>query len=117
MARSLTDDDVAAIADQVVDKLAARFGHPDQLMSTSTVAGLLAVSEHWVWAHAVDLGAIRIGGGRGALRFDRRHVLRELERRRLQHPPRDKPRRRPGPKPKPRTPEGVPLLPIPGKEN
>ncbi len=42
------------------------------------VADLLGVERDWVYAHAQRLGAIRLGGPQGRLRFDVHHVQRTL---------------------------------------
>jgi hypothetical protein len=53
---------------------------------------------------------MRVGGSRGPLRFDRKRVMQAMERRRVDQPAGDKPRRRPGPR---RKVAGVELLPLP----
>ncbi len=64
--RSLTDEDVRAIAEQVADLVAHR-----RLVSAKTLAALLDISPEWVLAHAAELGAIPLGDGpRPRLRFD-----------------------------------------------
>lgn len=43
---------------------------PSGLVDAATLAAILAVQREWVWAHAKQLGGIRLGGSRGRLRFD-----------------------------------------------
>jgi len=41
-----------------------------RFVDAATLARLLGVERDWVYAHAADLGAVRLGGQRGRLRFD-----------------------------------------------
>ena len=69
----------------------------DRLLTTNEVAQLISVRPDWVREHAAELSAIRIGDGpRGELRFELRHVMEALERRRLRTEPAGTTRRRPG---------------------
>lgn len=71
-ARTLTAADVEAIADAVADRLQRRDVEPapDRLLDASEAAARLGVSRDYVYAHAADLGAIRVGdGARPRLRF------------------------------------------------
>jgi hypothetical protein len=61
---------------------------------------VLGIERDWVYAHARELGAIRLGGTQGRLRFDLREVTRALADRRREPPAaapaaRSPPRRRP----------------------
>jgi hypothetical protein len=71
--------DVEAIAQRVAELLAAA---PAPLgpryVDAAGVAHALGVERDWVYAHARQLGAIRLGGPHGRLRFDLHHVQRSL---------------------------------------
>lgn len=41
-----------------------------RLVDAATLARMLGVERDWVYAHAGQLGAVRLGGPRGRLRFD-----------------------------------------------
>jgi len=41
-----------------------------RLVDAATLARMLGVKRDWVYAHAGQLGAVRLGGPRGRLRFD-----------------------------------------------
>jgi len=76
----LHPDDVEAIARRVAEllridteKLAAR------LVDAATLARMLGVERDWVYAHARELQAVRLGGERGRLRFDVAAVFRSLD--------------------------------------
>jgi hypothetical protein len=43
---------------------------PARLVDAATLAQALGVEREWVYAHARQLGAIRLGGPQGRLRFD-----------------------------------------------
>jgi hypothetical protein len=62
---------VEAIAVRVVELLGG-FAPDDQvrLVDAGRVARELGVERDWVYDHAAQLGAIRLGGPRGRLRFD-----------------------------------------------
>ncbi len=101
--------DIEAIAQRVVELLpapaeVANVRHVD----AAELARVLAVERDWVYAHAHELGAVRLGGPRGRLRFDLRQVQRTLAEQR--EPPTDW--GRPTPRRKaPRTSDGLELLP------
>lgn len=71
------------------------------LMTVDEVAEMLRVRPEWVYEHADELGAYRLGSGeRGRLRFDRQRVLAAMERpaarrQRRPSPPRRRPSRAP----------------------
>jgi hypothetical protein len=67
--------DIEQIARQVADLVAATQARPSgQFVDAAELAELLGVERDWVYAHANALGAIRLGGPRGRLRFDLRRV-------------------------------------------
>lgn len=71
---------VEAIARRVVELLRAEVptAIPSRLVDAATLAGELGVERDWVYAHAEQLGAIRLGGPQGRLRFDREAVREQL---------------------------------------
>ena len=73
--------DIEAIARRVAElTLAARPAAPPAVryVDAAEVARALAVERDWVYAHARELGAIRLGGTQGRLRFDLGAVTRAL---------------------------------------
>ena len=67
--------DIEQIARQVADLIAATQARPSgQFVDAAELAALLGVERDWVYAHANALGAIRLGGPRGRLRFDLQRV-------------------------------------------
>jgi hypothetical protein len=78
---SLTRADVEAIADSVVERMSELI-RPRLwlgLVDATDVARRLGVRESWVYAHADELGAIRLGDGEKArLRFDLERVARAI---------------------------------------
>jgi hypothetical protein len=77
----LTHADVEAIADTVVERM-RELMRPHLwlgLVDATGVARRLGVRESWVYAHADELGAIRLGDGEKArLRFDLERVARAI---------------------------------------
>jgi hypothetical protein len=73
-------DLVEAIAHRVVELLRAEKPQerPARLVDAATLARELGVERDWVYANAERLGAIRLGGPRGRLRFDREVVAEKL---------------------------------------
>ena len=66
-----------AIALRVAELVAAR--PPARLLTVEQVAEMLQVRREWVYEHADELGALRLGGGaRGRLRFDAEQVRARL---------------------------------------
>ena len=70
-------DDVEQIARRVAELLTTDepatspvSRQPQRLVDATTAAERLGVDRKWVYAHAEQLGAVRLGGGRGRLRFD-----------------------------------------------
>src|ERR1700733_8232221 len=80
------DEDIQPIAERIVELLreqrppgtsatgmlvAERPGLPlSGLVDAATLARMLGVDRSWVYAHAGQLGGIRLGGPQGRLRFD-----------------------------------------------
>ncbi len=91
---TLDSDDVEAIARRVAELV----GQARGLVDAQSVAAELQVEREWVYAHARELGAVRLGGGpKARLRFDPRHVRErvvELAAQADQPPPDEPPRRR-----------------------
>ena len=81
---TLDREDIEAIAVQVVTLLergssgAAVGESAGGLVDAAAVARELRVERDWVYTHASALGAIRLGGPRGRLRFDLRIVKERL---------------------------------------
>lgn len=71
---------VEAIAQRVVELLRTEQPqkHSARLVDAATLARELGVEREWVYAHAERLGAIRLGGPKGRLRFDREVVAEQL---------------------------------------
>lgn len=70
-----------AIARRVVELLRCEEAEerPVRLVDAATLARELGVEREWVYAHAEQLGAVRLGGPNGRLRFDRHEVSRRLD--------------------------------------
>jgi hypothetical protein len=67
--------DIEQIARQVADLIGATQARPSgRFIDAAELAALLGVERDWVYAHANALGAIRLGGPRGRLRFDLQRV-------------------------------------------
>jgi hypothetical protein len=75
----LTPDAIEQIARRVVDLL-REDDRPavGRYVDAATLAGELSVERDWVYAHAEELGALRLGGPNGRLRFDRLAILEQL---------------------------------------
>ena len=70
---------VEAIARRVVELLGGSPQRPGaRLVDAATVADSLGVEPDWVYDHAEQLGAIRLGGPKGRLRFDLRAIEEQL---------------------------------------
>src|SRR5690349_18132335 len=79
-----TDELVERIARRVVELLRSEPaerphepGRPVRLVDAATLAVRLGVRREWVYRHARQLDAVRLGGLRGLLRFDLDLALRE----------------------------------------
>jgi len=65
------DDPLDRLASTLVPRIAASLGQPGRLLNASEVAERCGVTRGWVYDHAGELGALRLGGGpRPRLRFD-----------------------------------------------
>jgi hypothetical protein len=75
----LEPDDIEAIAHRVAELL-DRSDRPGavRLVDAAEVARALSVDREWVYAHAQQLGALRLGGPQGRLRFDLNQVRQAL---------------------------------------
>lgn len=71
---------VEAIARRVVELLGGGVQNEEsaRLVDASAVARELGVERDWVYAHAKDLGAVRLGGPQGRLRFDLQTIRERL---------------------------------------
>lgn len=68
---TLDDASIEAIAKRVVELLRAEGSSDAQMLDASGIAKRFGVSRHFVYEHAEELGAVRIGkGSRPRLRFD-----------------------------------------------
>lgn len=107
----LTPKSIEAIADRVAELLTDRLEEPG-LIDAAELALRLGVTRSWVYEHAAELGALKLGGGeRARLRFDPERALAALASRYQQPPPQPVHRHsRPHPVRVP-----VPLLPIRGR--
>ena len=123
LGRDLADYDVDALdrlADRIADRLAARLAglapthaQPEPLVDAAEIARLHGKTRSWVYEHAGELGAVRLGSGpRPRLAFSPARVAEQLE-------TVDKPATTPPPEPAPprrrrqrasRTATGAPLL-------
>jgi hypothetical protein len=68
----LDPDDIEQIAASVARRLADRLDpyQGRRFVDAATLARLLDVERDWIYAHAGELGGVRLGGPRGRLRFD-----------------------------------------------
>jgi hypothetical protein len=78
---TLDDEDIEQIARRVAQLLGTAHAHPGpRYVDAGDLARMLGIERHWVYAHARELGAIRLGGPRGRLRFDVGRVAEALDR-------------------------------------
>jgi hypothetical protein len=78
---TLDDDDIEQIARRVAQLLGAAQPHPGpRYVDAGDLARMLGIERQWIYAHARELGAIRLGGPRGRLRFDVGRVAEALGR-------------------------------------
>jgi hypothetical protein len=90
---TLDSDDIEAIARRVAELV----GNARGLVDAHSVAAELHVERDWVYAHARELGAVRLGGGpKARLRFDLTRVRERLDQpdAQVNEPPPDEPARR-----------------------
>jgi hypothetical protein len=89
---TLDPADIERIAQRVADLIAATHTQPlGRFVDASQLAEVLGVERDWIYANANSLGAIRLGGPRGRLRFDLQRVREAWP-----APAANKPRRAPG---------------------
>jgi hypothetical protein len=74
----LEREDIEAIAERVLELLRNELEQPARLVDASALAAALSVDRTWVYAHADELHAVRLGGEHGRLRFDLDQVVRSL---------------------------------------
>lgn len=75
-----SDDPLERLAQTLAPVVARSLGAPGRLLDASEIARQCGVSRGWVYAHAAELGAFRLGGGpRPRLRFDARVVEQALQ--------------------------------------
>jgi hypothetical protein len=80
------DDALDHLADLIADRVAARLGavrpgpgQPEALVDAGEVARLYGKTRSWVYEHAGELGAVRLGSGpRPRLGFSPERVARQL---------------------------------------
>ena len=90
----LDADDIETIAERVAQKLRGDGLGP--FGDVHAVCARFGVSVDYVYAHATELGAIRLGEGpRARLRFDLADVERRLVAKRRRPEPAERPARRP----------------------
>lgn len=104
---------VTALAPRVAELLRVEAFPARGLVKADRVAALLEVDVSWVYEHKAVLGAVRLGEGRGALRFEASRVLAYLRDRRVD-PGEQMPRLRPSAQRR-RSRDGVELLPLPDR--
>ncbi len=118
-AANYDDDALDRLADLLVDRLAVRLGGlmPDQvepLVDATEIARLHGKTRWWVYQHAGELGAVRLGSGpRPRLGFSPARVAGALRKISEPEPPAPSPRARPQRarrRPTGRTPAGAELL-------
>lgn len=79
---TLSAAEIEQIAHRVVALLsdAGYRTDPPRYVDASELAAELGVERDWVYSHAEELGAMRLGGPRGRLRFDRAVVREQMRR-------------------------------------
>jgi hypothetical protein len=75
MSERLDPQDVELIATRVLSLLRASTEPSVRLVDAKTLSELLGVTRAWVYAHADELHAVRLGGPQGRLRFDLSRVM------------------------------------------
>jgi hypothetical protein len=111
----LAPEVIDAIARRVIELLPRGVVAPAELVDAAELARRLGVERSWVYTHAIQLGAIKLGNGRRPrLRFDPQVAIeriRAAQERQDQGPPLRPPHPRPPDGGRPR------LLPIKGGAN
>jgi len=78
---TLDDQDIEQIARRVAQLIGNAHAHPGpRYVDACDLARMLGIERQWIYAHARELGAIRLGGPRGRLRFDVGQVAEALGR-------------------------------------
>lgn len=102
---------VEAIARRVVQLLRG-IRADAELVDAAELARRLGVDRSWVYTHAIELGAVKLGGGaRPRLRFDPKVAVERIRNRAGGRDTRQPPRRRGSPEPTVAV-DRPPLLPI-----
>jgi hypothetical protein len=71
--------DIEAIASRVAELTAGQRAEPAvRYVDAAQLARIFGVEPDWVYAHASQLDAIRLGGPKGRLRFDVQRATRAL---------------------------------------
>jgi hypothetical protein len=110
---TLDADDIDAVAARVVELLREQPNEPRRYVDAATLARALSVECEWVYLHARELGALRLGDGpKARLRFDLERARAALVAMNARdQPPPDKPPRRRRGRPRERAaPTGVQLI-------
>jgi hypothetical protein len=118
MTVELSPETIDAIAHRVVELLQEGNPQPNKLLTAAELAQRFGVSRYWVYEHANQLGAIRLGeGNRGRLRFDMQVAADAMNTRTrpATAQPTPAPKRRPG-RPRKQPPSSIPLLPYLGDD-
>jgi hypothetical protein len=78
---SLSTEEIETIAQRVAELIADRLQPPPtpRLLDAAQLAERLGVERDWVYAHAAQLGGVRLGGPKGRLRFDPDTVTERLD--------------------------------------
>jgi len=87
----LDPEAVEAVARKVVELLEARGLQKRQLVDAATLAQMFGIERSWVYSHAIELGAVKLGSGaKPRLRFDPEiaaRVLRKVDGKPTADPP------------------------------
>ena len=75
---TLDDEDIERIATRLAELLRGHTTDEVRYVDPAFVARTLGVDRDWVYAHARELGGVRLGGERGRLRFDLARICRDL---------------------------------------
>jgi hypothetical protein len=90
----LRPEDVEAIARRVAELLSARAVTQGPLVDAAELARLLGIERSWVYTHAIELGAVKLGdGSRPRLRFDPRLAVERIRRGTVKDGPARRPHR------------------------
>jgi hypothetical protein len=76
---TLDEDDIERVAARVVELLQEDTTSAARYVDAAFLAQKLGVDRDWVYAHARELGGVRLGGPRGRLRFDLQKIRRQLD--------------------------------------